>query len=67
MVVNAQGIHNQWVILYNKYLCIKFNAHINVEFVAVRSVVKYIYKYVHKGRDDATIISEGNTTHFNSK
>ena len=41
---------------YNRDLCVKYDAHINVERVAVHSVVKYLYKYVHKDHDHATII-----------
>ena len=48
-------------------LCIKYDAHINVERVAVHSVVKYLYKYVHQGHDCATIVIEGNTRHHYSE
>ena len=63
MVVNGREIDSQWVVPYNRDLCIKYDAHINVERIAVRSVIKYLYKCVHKGHDRATIVIEGNRTH----
>jgi len=35
----------------------------NVKHVAVYSMVKYLYKYVHKGHDHTVVAIEGNTTH----
>jgi len=29
-------------------------------------VIKYLYKYVHKGHDRASIVIEGNTTHHDN-
>jgi len=43
------------VVPYNRDLCVKYDAHINVERVAMRRVVKYLYKYVHKGHDRAPL------------
>ena len=67
VVMNGREIDNQWVVPYNRELCVKYDAHINVERVVVRSVIKYLYKYVHKGHDRATIVIEGNTTHCDSE
>jgi len=39
----------------------------HVERTAVHSVIKYLYKYVHKGHGHATIVTEGNTTHRDSE
>lgn len=39
---------------YNAYLLQRFNAHINVQFVAGFASVKYAYKYIFKGPDQAT-------------
>lgn len=63
MVVNGREINNQWIVLYNRDLCGKYNAHINVQRVAVHSVVKYLYKYLHKEYDRATITLKSGTTH----
>ncbi|GBM51868.1 hypothetical protein AVEN_239962-1 [Araneus ventricosus] len=47
------SIDNRWVVPYNPWLLKKFNAHINVEVCASVKSVKYLYKYVYKGRDAA--------------
>jgi hypothetical protein len=44
-------ITNQWVVPYNAYLLLKYNAHINVEICSSVTAVKYLYKYVYKGHD----------------
>ena len=56
-VVNVGGgqLDNRWVVSYNPYLLLKFNAHINVEICSTVSAVKYHYKYVYKGHDRAII------------
>ena len=46
-------LDNRWVVPYNPYLLLKFNAHINVEICSTVSAVKY--KYVYKGNDRAII------------
>jgi len=65
--VNGQEIDNQWVVPYNRDLCVKYDAHINVERVAICSVVKHIYKSIHKGHAHTTNVIEGNTTYHNSE
>ena len=56
-VVNVGGaqLDNRWVVPYNPYLLLKFNAHINVDICSTVSAVKYLYKYVYKGHDRAFI------------
>lgn len=51
--------------LYNPYLLLKFNSHINVEFVASIESVKYLYKYVYKGHDCADVESTVGTRDVN--
>ncbi len=46
---------NRWVVPYNPELLLKFDAHINVEVCASVKNIKYIYKYVHKGADMASV------------
>ncbi|OWZ06957.1 Helitron helicase [Phytophthora megakarya] len=46
---------NQWVVPYNPYLCQKYNCHINVEICSTVQSVKYLYKYVYKEQDRATV------------
>ena len=44
-------VTNQDVVPFNPYLCLRYNAHINVEVVASVESVKYLYKYIEKGPD----------------
>ena len=44
-------VDNQWVVPYNPYLLLRYDAHINVEAVGSVEAVKYLYKYIHKGPD----------------
>ena len=57
MAVNVGGaqVDNRWVVPYNPYLLLKFNAHINVEICSTVSAVKYLYEYVYKGHDRVII------------
>ena len=48
-------LHNRWIVLYNPYLLLMFNAHIKVEICTTVSVVKYLYKYVYKVHNRAII------------
>jgi hypothetical protein len=41
---------NRYVVPYNPGLSRKYNSHINVEVTTGVRAVKYIYKYIHKGR-----------------
>lgn len=44
-------VDNRWVVAYNPYLSLKYNAHINVEMCISVDGVKYIYMYIYKGPD----------------
>ena len=39
---------NRWIMFYNFYLSIKYNAYINVKIYVNIKVYKYIFKYVIK-------------------
>jgi hypothetical protein len=52
---------NRWVVPHNSYLTRKFNAHINVEVLAGIRSIKYLFKYVYKGQDRATVQVDGPT------
>jgi hypothetical protein len=41
--------------LHNVYLLTKYDAHINVEVYKNIYVVKYLFKYIYKGHDRATV------------
>lgn len=61
-IVNNKTIDNSWIVPYNPYLSLKYNCHINVESCSSIKSVKYIFKYVYKGHDSATVqIQEQNT------
>ena len=55
--VEVRGIQldNRWVVPYNPYLTTKYDCHINVEICSSIAVIKYLFKYVYKGHDRATI------------
>ncbi|GBM56288.1 hypothetical protein AVEN_125046-1 [Araneus ventricosus] len=53
--VDKHYIDNRWIVPYNPWLSKKYNAHINVEVCASVKSVKYLYKYVYKGHDVASI------------
>ncbi|XP_076038168.1 uncharacterized protein LOC143023519 [Oratosquilla oratoria] len=44
-------IDNAWVVPYNPYLYLKYNAHINVECCNSIKCIAYVTKYVNKGSD----------------
>jgi len=54
-VVHGIELDNHWVVLHNVYLLTKYDAHINVEVYNNIRVVKYLFKYVYKGHDRATV------------
>jgi hypothetical protein len=43
------------VVSHNVYLSTKYDAHINVEVCNNIRAVKYLFKYVYKGHDHATV------------
>jgi hypothetical protein len=55
VVVKDVELDNRYVVPYNPYLCKKFNAHINVEVCSHMTAIKYLFKYVYKGLDRATV------------
>jgi len=48
-------LDNHWVVSHNVYLLTKYDAHINIEVCNNNRVVKYLFKYVYKGHDRATV------------
>ena len=46
---------NRWVVPYNSYILKKFKCHVNCEFCGSFLTIRYLYKYIHKGVDVATI------------
>lgn len=54
-LVRQEEIGNEFVVPHNPYLLAKYDAHINVEVCSTIKSVKYLYKYVFKGHDAATL------------
>ncbi|XP_076034571.1 uncharacterized protein LOC143021164 [Oratosquilla oratoria] len=44
-------VDNSWVVPHSPYLCLKYNAHINVECSNSIKAIAYVTKYVNKGSD----------------
>ncbi|XP_058791046.1 uncharacterized protein LOC131664174 [Phymastichus coffea] len=53
---NGHTIDNRWVVPYCAELSLIFDCHINVEIVSSITAVKYLYKYIYKGHDAATVV-----------
>ena len=48
-------VDNRWVVPFNPFLSLRYNAHLNVEVVTSVQCVKYLYKYITKGSDRVII------------
>ncbi|CAG8744181.1 20454_t:CDS:2 [Rhizophagus irregularis] len=66
--VKGIQLDNRWVVPYNPYLTTKYDCHINVEICSLITAIKYLFKYVYKGHDHATveISGGGNTNQINN-
>ncbi|AQK76511.1 hypothetical protein ZEAMMB73_Zm00001d018583 [Zea mays] len=54
--VRGCELDNRWVVPYNPYLLRLFNCHINVEACGSIKAVKYLFKYIYKGHDHASVV-----------
>ena len=43
------------MVPYNPYLTTKYDCHINVKICSSISAIKYLFKYIYKGHDHATV------------
>ncbi|KAM0884869.1 hypothetical protein ACQ4PT_030728 [Festuca glaucescens] len=55
VMVRKELLDNRWVVPYNPHLLRHFNCHINVEACSSIKAVKYLFKYIYKGHDRASI------------
>jgi hypothetical protein len=54
-MVRGHMLDNRWVVPYNPYLIRTFNCHINFEACSSIKSVKYLFKYIYKGHDRASV------------
>ncbi|ONM40046.1 hypothetical protein ZEAMMB73_Zm00001d044149 [Zea mays] len=54
--VRGCELDNRWVVPYNPYLLRLFNCRINVEACGSIKAVKYLFKYIYKGHDRASVV-----------
>ena len=47
-------VTNQWIVPYCACLLLKYGCHLNVEVVTTAYSIKYLFKYVFKGADNAS-------------
>jgi hypothetical protein len=56
------NLDNGYVVPYNRGLLLEFQAHLNVEWCNKSRAIKYLFKYLHKGPDRATMLIQDNVS-----
>jgi len=50
---------NRWIVPHNRELLMLWGGHANVEICSSFKSIKYLFKYVHKGPDNAVVGQDG--------
>lgn len=50
----GRRVTNEWVVPYNASLLLRYECHLNVEVVTAAYAIKYLFKYLFKGSDNAS-------------
>ncbi|GKC95719.1 uncharacterized protein Tco_1161161, partial [Tanacetum coccineum] len=59
-------LDNRFVVPHNIDLIVKYDGHINVEWCNQGTLVKYLFSYLNKGPDRATVVIEGQRNETNT-
>ena len=63
---NDIPLDNRYIVSHNRYLLMKYGAHINVEWCNQSQSIKYLFKYVNKGNDRVTAAFYNSTSDADS-
>jgi hypothetical protein len=58
VIKNGHRLDNSYVVPYNMFLLKKYQGHVNTEWCNKTRVVKYLFKYVTKGKDRSRVVFE---------
>lgn len=61
-IKKGNKIDNRFIILYNRDLIVKYQAHTNVGIHCVITLIKYLFRFINKGPDkERIVLSEGSS------